>query len=157
MLLNCGVGGDSWESLGQQGDQPVHPKGNQSCIFIEVLMLKLKFQYFVHVMRRTDSLEKTLRLKIEKDWRLEEKGMTENGIVGWHHWLHGHKFEQAPGVGDGQGSLACCSPWDLKESDMTELNWTDTYEGIKTRKGKKKKKDSWRSNPSTKMFVLVKT
>ena len=46
--------------------------------------------------------------------------MTENEMVGWHHRLVGHEFEQAPEVGDGQGSLACCSPWDLKESDMTE-------------------------------------
>ena len=61
-----------------------------------------------------------------KDSRQEEKGMTEDEMVRWHHWLDGHKFEQAPGVGDGQGSLACCSPWGCKESDMTErLNWTE--------------------------------
>ena len=54
-----------------------------------------------------------------KDWRQEEKGMTEDEMVGWHHWLDGHEFEQAPGVGDGQGSL-CCSPWGYKESDTTE-------------------------------------
>ena len=51
---------------------------------------------------------------------LEEKGMTENEMVGWHHGLNGYEFEQAPGVGDGQGSLACCSPWGHKESDATE-------------------------------------
>ena len=55
-----------------------------------------------------------------KDWRQEEKGMTEDEMVEWHHWLDGHEFEQAPGVGDGQGSLACCSPRGCKESDMTE-------------------------------------
>ena len=61
-----------------------------------------------------------------KDWRQKEKGTTENEMVGWHHRLNGHEFEQAPGVGDGQGSLACCSPWGCKESDTTEwLNWTD--------------------------------
>ena len=61
-----------------------------------------------------------------KDWRQEKKGMTEDEIVGWHHWLNGQEFEQAPGVGDGQGSLVCCSPWDCKELDMTEqLNWTE--------------------------------
>ena len=61
-----------------------------------------------------------------KDWRQEEKGMTEDGMVGWHQWLNGHEFEQAPGVGDGQGSLACCSPWGCKEWDGTEiLNWTE--------------------------------
>ena len=55
-----------------------------------------------------------------KDWRQEEKGTTEDEMVGWHHWLDGHEFEQAPGVGDGQRSLACCSPWGHKESDTTE-------------------------------------
>ena len=61
-----------------------------------------------------------------KDWRQEEKGATEDEMVGWHHRLNGHGFEQVPGVGDGQGSLACCSPWGHKESDTTEqLNWTD--------------------------------
>ena len=62
-----------------------------------------------------------------KDWRQEEKGMTEDEMVGWHHQLDGHEFEQALGVGDGPGSLAYCSPWGHKELDMTEqLNWTDT-------------------------------
>ena len=69
-------------------------------------------------MRRTDSLEKTLMLG--KDWRQEEKGTTADEMVGWHHWLNAHEFEQAPGAGDGQGGLACCSPWGHKESDTTE-------------------------------------
>ena len=61
-----------------------------------------------------------------KDWRQEEKGTTEVEMVGWYHWLNGHEFEQALGVGDGQGSLACCSPWGPKEADTTErLNWTE--------------------------------
>ena len=59
-----------------------------------------------------------------KDWSREEKGMTEDEMVGWHHWLDGHEFYWALGVGDGQGSLASCSPWDCKESNMTEQNWT---------------------------------
>ena len=79
---------------------------------LEGLMLKLKLQYFGHLMWRTDSLEKTLMLE---DWRQGEKGMTEDEMVGWHHWLDGHEFEQALGVGDGQGGLACCSPWRCKE------------------------------------------
>ena len=63
-----------------------------------------------------------------KDWGQEEKGMTEDEIVGWHHWLNGDEFEQTPGVGDGQGGLACCGQWGCKESDMTEwLNWTDIW------------------------------
>ena len=55
-----------------------------------------------------------------KDWKQEENGTTEDEMVGWHHRFHGHEFEQAPGAGDGQGTLACCSPWCCKESDMTE-------------------------------------
>ena len=63
-----------------------------------------------------------------KDWRQEEKGMTEDEMVEWHHQLDGHEFEQAPGVGDGQVSLACCSPWGHKESDITErLNWMTNW------------------------------
>ena len=59
-----------------------------------------------------------------KDWRQEEKGTIEDEMVGWHHQLDGHEFEQVPGFGDGQGSLACCSPWGCKELDTTdcELN-----------------------------------
>ena len=61
-----------------------------------------------------------------KDWRQEEKGMREDEMVGWHHRLSGHEFEQAPKVGDGQGSLRCCSPWGCKELDTTEwMNWTE--------------------------------
>ena len=76
-------------------------------------MLKLKLQYFGHLMRRTDSLEKTLMLgKIEGRRR---RGPTEDEMVGWHHRLDGHEFEQLQEVGDGQGSLACCSPWGCKE------------------------------------------
>ena len=64
-----------------------------------------------------------------KHWRQGEKGMMESEMVGWHHRLNGHEFEQAQGVHDGQGSLVCCSPWGLKESDTTErLNWLKTSE-----------------------------
>ena len=64
-----------------------------------------------------------------KDWRQEDKGMPEDPMVGWHHQLHEHEFEQALRVGDEQGSLACYSPWGCKESDMTELNWTENCKG----------------------------
>ena len=80
---------------------------------LEGLMLKLKLQYFDLLMQRADS-------DAGKDWKQEEKGTTEDEMVGWHHQLCGHEFEQAPGVGDGQGSLACCSPWGRKEADTTE-------------------------------------
>ena len=73
-----------------------------------------KLQYFGHLLRRTDSLEKNLMLG-----RQEEKGMTEDETGGWHPRLDGHEFEQAPGLGDEQGSLVCCSPWGHKESDTT--------------------------------------
>ena len=63
-----------------------------------------------------------------KDLRQEEKGMTEDEMVGWHHQLDGHEFEQGLGVGEGQGNLVCCGPWGHKELDTTEwLNWTDIY------------------------------
>ena len=63
-----------------------------------------------------------------KDWGQEEKGMTEDEMVGWYHWLNGHGFGWTPGVGDGQGGLACCGSWGHKESDMTEqLNWTELH------------------------------
>ena len=85
---------------------PEHP--------LERLMLKLKVQYFGHLMWRADSFEKTRMLgKIEGGRRRGRQ------MVGCHHCLNGHEFEQAPGDGEGQGSLACCSPWGHKESDMT--------------------------------------
>ena len=90
---------------------------------LERLMLRLKLQYFGHLMRRVDSLEKT---DAGRGWGQEEKGMTEDETAGWHHWLDGHEFEWTPGVGDGQGGLACCDSWGCKESDTTEqLNWTE--------------------------------
>ena len=94
------------------------------------LMLKLKLQYFGHLMRRTDSLEKTLMLgKMEGRRRWDT---TEDKVVGWHHWLDGHGFGWTPRVGDGQGGLACCGPWGHKElytteqPNWTELNWWST-------------------------------
>ena len=80
-------------------------------------MLKLKLQYFGHLLRRANSLEKALMLaKIEA----ERMRTTENEMVQWYHRFNGHEFEQATGVGDGQGSLVCCSPLGHKESDTTE-------------------------------------
>ena len=75
-------------------------------------MLKLKLQYFGHLTGEDPDAG--------KDRSQEEKGMTEDEMVGWHHCLNGHEFEHAPGVSAGQGSLTCCSPWGYKESDMTE-------------------------------------
>ena len=90
---------------------------------LEGLMLKLKLQYFGHLMWRSDSFEKTLVLrKIDQ----EEKGMTEDDMVGCHHWFNWHGFGWTLGVGDGQGSLVCCGSWGHKESDTTEqLEWSE--------------------------------
>ena len=73
---------------------------------LEGLMLKLKLQYFGHLMRKANLLGKT---HAGKDWMQKEKGMAEDKTVGWHHPLNGHEFERAPGDGEGQGSLVCCS------------------------------------------------
>ena len=104
--------------------QPVHSKGDQSWMFIG----------------RTDAKAETPILwpphaeiwligkdpDAGRDWRQEQEGMTQNQMSGWHHQLDGHEFEWTLGVGDGQGGLACCDSWGLKESDMTEwLNWTE--------------------------------
>ena len=123
MLLNYGVGEDFWESLGQQGDPTVHPKGNQSFIFIG-LMLKLKLQFFVYLMQRTDSFEKTLMLgKIEGERRGWQRMWWLNGITD----LTGIVWA-CLGVGGGLGGLACWSPWGCRvwHDWATELmNWTD--------------------------------
>ena len=104
--------------------KPVHPKGNQSRVFTG----------------RTDAEAETPILwpphakswlickdrDAGKDWEQEEKGVTEDEMVGRHHRLNGHEFGWTPGVGDGQGGLVCCSSWGHKESDTTErLNWTE--------------------------------
>ena len=105
--------------------QPVHPKGNQSQVFIG----------------RTDAEAETPILwpphakswligkdpDAGRDWGQEEKGTIEDEMAGWHHRLNGHRFGWTPGVGDGQGGLACCDSWGHKESDTTEwLNWTES-------------------------------
>ena len=101
----------------------VNPKGNQSWIFIgrtaaETPILCPPYMENWLIGKDPDA---------GKDWRQEEKVTTEDEMVGWHHWLGGHEFEQTPGV-SGQGSLAYCSPWGCKGSDITEqLNWTDIF------------------------------
>ena len=89
--------------------KPVHPKGNQSWIFIERTDVEAETPILClpDVKNRLIGKDPDAR----KGWRREEKGTTEDEMVGWHHRLDGHEFEQAPGVGDGQGSLVCCSPW----------------------------------------------
>ena len=118
MLLNCGVGEDSWESLDCKEIKLVNPKGNQPWIFTG----RTDAEAEVPVHWRPDAKSWLIAKDPDagKDWRQERKGTTEDEMVGWHHRLNGHGFEQTPGDGEEQGSLACCSPWGCKESDMTE-------------------------------------
>ena len=120
-LLNCGVGEDSWVPYTAR-------KSNQS------ILKELNPEYSLEGLMLNEAEAPIFWPPDEKnwlagkdpdagkDWRQEEKGMTEDKMVGWHHWLDGHVFEQALGLDDGQGSLACCTPWAGK--DWTELNGT---------------------------------
>ena len=102
--------------------KPVNPKGNQPWIFIGRTHAKAETPILWPPDVKSQLFGKDLGAG--KDWRQEEKGTTEDEMVGWHHQFNGQEFEQALGVGDGQGSLVCCSPWGFKESDTTEqLRW----------------------------------
>ena len=124
MILNCGVGEDSWESLGLQGD-PTSPFWRRSAL-----------DFF----GRSDAKAETPVLwpphanswligkdsDAGRDWGQEEKWMTEDEMAGWYHWLNGPESGWSPGVGDGQGGLACCDSWGHKELNTIEqLNWTE--------------------------------
>ena len=132
MLLNCGVGEDSWESLG------LH----------QSILKEISSEEFWIFIRRTDAEAETPILwppdgknwliwkdpDAEKEWRQEEKETTEDEMAGWYHQLNGHEFGWTPGVGDGQGGLACCSSWGCKESDTTKRlnwNWTELNQNLK--------------------------
>ena len=107
-----------------KGIKSLNPKGNQSWIFIGRTDAKAE----TPVLWPPDVKNWLIGKDFDdgKDWRLEEKRMTEDEMVGWHHWLHRHEFEQGPGFGDGHASLACYSPWGHKELGTTEwLNWTE--------------------------------
>ena len=99
--------------------QPVHSKGDQSWVFIGRTDVEAETPILWPPDGKSWLIWKDPGAG--KDWGQEEKGTTEDEMVGWHHRLDGHESEQAPGVGgDGQGSLVCCSPWSRKESDTTE-------------------------------------
>ena len=105
--------------------QPVHPKGDQSWVFIG----RTDVEAETPILWPSDAKSWFIGKDPDagKDWRQEEKGTTEDEMVGWHHRLDGHGFGWIPGVGDGQGGLACCGSWGCKELDTTEwLNWTTT-------------------------------
>ena len=129
MLSNCGAGEDFESPLdSKEINKPVNPKGSQPWTFTW----------------RTSAEAETLILwppdvkswligkdpDVGKDWRWEEKGMTEDEMVGWHHQLNGHEFEQALGNSAGQGSLACCSPW----GHRVRHNWANEYTHFKKEK-----------------------
>ena len=107
--------------------QPVHPKGNQSWVFIGRTDVEAETPIFWPPDAKSWLIWKDS--DVGKDWR-QEKGTTEDEIVGRHHQLNGHEFGWTPGSGDGQGGLTCCSSWGCKESDTTErLNWTELTQG----------------------------
>ena len=123
MLLDCGVGEDSWQSLGLQRDEPVHPKGNQSWLFIERTDAEAETPIFW-----PSDVKNWLIGKYPdsgKDWG-QEKGVTEDEMVGWHHPFNGHELEQAPGVGDRQGKPGVLkSMGSQRVWHAWELNWTE--------------------------------
>ena len=102
--------------------KPVNPKGNQSWIFIARTDPKAE----AAILWPSDAKNWLIRKERDtgKDWR-QEKGVTEDEMVGWYHWLSGHEFEQTPGDGEGKRSLMCCCTWGHKELDTTELLWTE--------------------------------
>ena len=115
--------------------KPVNPKGNQPLIFIGRTDAEAEAPLFWPPIAKSWLIGKDS--DAGRDWGQEKKGTTEDEMAGWHHWLDGHESEWTPGVGDGQGGLACCDSWDHKQSDTTrdwtELNWTDWF--INSNKG----------------------
>ena len=133
MLSNCGAGKTLESPFDCKEIKPIHPKGNQPWMFIG----RTDAEAEAPILWPPDanSLFTGKDPDAGKDWRREEKGMTEDKMVGWHHWLNGHESEQAPGDSEGQEGLECCSPWGCKESDMTE--W------LNNNKSRKQVSGSW--------------
>ena len=132
MLLNCGIGEDSWESLGEQGNQTSKSKGNQPWIFIERTDAEAPIFWPPDAKSQLTGKDSDAG----KDWGQEEEGVTEDEMARWHHQLSGCEFGQTLGDSGGQESLACWSPWGCKESDKTKwlndnnkwnFNITDTF------------------------------
>ena len=124
MLLNCGVGETLESPLDCKEIQPVHPKGDQSWVFFGRKDAKAETPVLWPPHAKSWLIGKNS--DAGRDWGQEEKGMREDEMAGWHHWLDGCESEWTLGVGDGQGGLACCSSWGCKESDTTEpLNWPE--------------------------------
>ena len=124
MVLNCGLEKTLESPLDCEEIQPVHPKGDQSWVFIGRTDAKAETPVFWPPHAKSWLIGKDS--DAGRDWGQEEKGTTEDEMAGWHHRLDGHEFEWTPGVSDGQGGLVCCDSWGHKELDMTErLNWTE--------------------------------
>ena len=117
MVLNSGVWEDSRVFLDCKEIQPIHPKGDQSWIFTGGANAEAE----APILWPPNVKRRLIRKDPDawKDWR-QDKGVTEDEVVGWHHWLNGYEFEQVLGVNEGQGNLACCSPWGRKESNLPE-------------------------------------
>ena len=131
MLLNCGVGEDSWESLGLQRVPTSPSEGDQPWVFFGRNDAKSETAVLWPPHAKSWLIGKDSDAGM--DWGQEEKGTTEGEVARWHHWLDGREFEWTPGDGDGQGGLACCDSWDHKESDTTEwLNWTELRTHLKS-------------------------
>ena len=126
MLLNCGVGEDSWKSLGLQGD-PTSPFWRGSALgFFGRNEAKTETPVLWPPHAKSWLIGKNS--DAGRDWGQEEKGTTEDEMAGWHHWLDGRESEWTLVVGDGQGGLACCDSWGCKESNTTErLIWLELY------------------------------
>ena len=104
-----------WESLGEKGDKPVTPKGNQPWIFSGRTDIEAPVLWPPEMKSQLTEKDPDAG----KDWGQEEKWVTKDEMVGWHHWLNAHEFEQTLGSSEGQGNLACSSLWGCKESEMT--------------------------------------
>ena len=143
MLLNWVLEKTLESPLDCKEIQSVNPKGNQFWIFIG----RTDAEAETPILWALDAKSRLIRKDPDagKDWKQEEKGMTEDEMVGWHHWFNGHESEQAPEDGEGQGSLACCSSWSCKESDTTEqLN-----------NKKEAEPEAWEEKKERKYFVAV--
>ena len=140
-----------------KGIKPVNPKENQSWMFIG----RADAEAETPIVWPADMKNWLIGKDPDagKDWRQEEKGMTEDEMVGWHHQHYGHEFEQALGVADGQGSLACCSPWGHKESELSifielKLLW-DTAAILRPQNHKPENKSHRAGNGRTERFLVT--
>ena len=137
--LNCAVGEVSWESLDCKEIKAVNSKGNQSWLFIG--RSDAEAEAPIHWPPDAKSWLISKDPDAGKDWGQKEKWMTEDKMVGWHHRLNGHEFEQALGDGEGWRSLAFCSPWGCKESNTTE--WMNINNNTNQRLDAGKGEDGW--------------